>query len=252
MNGVDDITPGVSTGNVDGGVTLKQLSNSTDLVVTNGDDADSESSQSESDKLETRQPPSSRRLSAPVGLSTIGGRGSRDRLASRSQASELDNADSAFHRIGSTSSQMSFGSSPPTPLGLSYEHVSEVVPEELSIGYADDIFKKCCAHYLVFVDKTVEFRQNVQEFKNSVSPFISSSQQMTIAENEDVREAANLRSQFSSDSLSDCLQVYVHLLDEEKQKQQQGHHVGDVTDQGLMISLIKFRFVLSMNFCLQF
>lgn len=194
---------------------MKELSNSTTglLTVANGNndedggnDAGSEASQSEADN-DADEPSTrslGRRSSAPVGLST-----GPDRLVFKSQSSELDvnNEAEAFHRVGSTtSSQMSFGSSP-IPPGPAYEHVGPVVPEELSIGYADDLFKNCCSKHRVFVDKVLEFKQTVNKFKNSVS---STSTFITTMTDE---------AMIDYNELNICLRVYVQLLDKEREQQ---------------------------------
>ena len=167
-----------------------------------GDDAGSEASHSEEaddDDHGTMTSLPSRRSSAPIGL------GGPSRLVFKSQGSELDVNDAdAFYRGGSTtSSQMSFGSSP-TPPGPAYEHVASVVPEELSIGYADDIFKKCCSKYRVFVDKVAEFKQTVNKFKSSVSP-------STTVQNEGLPCDCNY--------LDDCFRAYVLLLEKEQRRE---------------------------------
>ena len=195
-----------------------------------GNDAGSEASQSEADNDDDDDEPSSttrslgRRSSAPVGLSS-----GPDRLVFKSQSSELDvnNEADAFHRVGSTtSSQMSFGSSP-TPPGPAYEHVSPVVPEELSIGYADDIFKNCCSKHRIFVDSVLEFKQTVIKFKNSVS---STSTFITTVTNE---------AMIDYNELNICLQVYVQLLDKERE-QQRGTDGTAVADGSEGLPLLTF------------
>lgn len=172
-----------------------------------GNDAGSEASQSESDsddkdKLTTRS--LGRRSSAPVRLSS-----GPDRLVFKSQSSELNvnNEADPFHRLGSTtSSQMSFGSSP-TPPGPAYEHVGPIVPEELNIGYADDIFKNCCSKHRVFADSVIEFKKTINKFKNSVSTTSTFITTMTDETMIDCKE------------LSICLKVYGQLLDKEREQQ---------------------------------
>jgi len=49
-----------------------------------------------------------------------------------------------------------------------YTTVSSVIPEELSISYADDIFRSCASKYQVFVDTNEEFKMAVAGFVKSV------------------------------------------------------------------------------------
>lgn len=49
-----------------------------------------------------------------------------------------------------------------------YMRVSAVVPEELSISYADDIFRSCASKYQVFIDTNEEFKAAVASFVKSI------------------------------------------------------------------------------------
>ena len=76
----------------------------------------------------------------------------------KSRESELDSLN-GFSRNNSTGSQFSL-----TQSGHVYENITQVVPEELNINYADDIFHNFASRYQIFVDKTHEFKVTVDEF----------------------------------------------------------------------------------------
>ena len=141
---------------VENNVTLKKLSTAGngDVIISSGEEdvqeirieftddelADSEGSQSEDEKP-------------------------RDRLnyqLEKSRESALDSLD-GFSRNNSTGSQFSL-----TQSGHVYENITQVVPEELNINYADDIFRNFASRYQIFVEKTHEFKVAVDEFTNLV------------------------------------------------------------------------------------
>lgn len=51
-----------------------------------------------------------------------------------------------------------------------YKSVNEIVPEELGISYADNIFKDCAETYQIFVDKNHEFVTAVNDFQELLHP----------------------------------------------------------------------------------
>ncbi|XP_066926594.1 uncharacterized protein [Clytia hemisphaerica] len=114
------------------------------VEFTDDELADSEGSQSEDEK----QP--SDRLNTQL---------------EKSRESVLDSLD-GFTRNDSTGSQLSGFSVMQT--GPVYENVTQVVPEELNIQYADDIFRNCAARYQIFVVKTHDFKSTVDAFTNMV------------------------------------------------------------------------------------
>ena len=174
---------------VENNVTLKKLSTAGngDVIISGGEEdaqeirveftddelADSEGSQSEDEKP-------------------------RDRLnyqLEKSRESALDSLD-GFSRNNSTGSQLSGFSV--TQSGPVYENVTQVVPEELNINYADDIFRNCASRYQIFVDKTHEFKLAVDEFTNLV-PLL--------------KENAELK---------DYFEAYGKLLEQESEQNNQG------------------------------